>query len=533
MAPISQPTRSSVPEIDSPPTPPGRADTPGQGFHRIDDTNFRFFAPRSGENNVQASVWLSPATNQLFWSFLDTPLEVHHFEPVRNEAVEYAASHQWIAREIDDQNPHNLADADWDDNLAHATENMTTPAPAPTNMADIMLALGQLTQGLQTLTKQVTSLADTANIKTASVLTSGGVEKPPRFKGDTKDPAELSVHARTFLSSYDAYARGQPNLTPGGVRKDEAWIRSFLSFMDGPAGAWAVPFKEMMGTGKPVFGQNSWDECTKSFKERFAVVSAEREARSQIQHCKQGSGDKKKTIAAYVAEFNAIAALTTFNDEALVSYFLIGLNQESRDLMIQAGISTEERLADIQKKLIERDKLRQDVRSIGKTQTATASTSRNTDTSVPMEIDATGRKDGKRTRFDFMRAMKGKCFRCGESGHTATQAKEGKVDCKGTGKICSYCKRRDHLSNVCQDRYMGVEQNRGLKPREDRKGKSTIRGTEIDGNPPDYKTQMDSGPSEEEKRANDMDFIIASIKESKAVQKNLEAQMKTLMEGFQ
>ena len=37
------------------------------------------------------------------------------------------------------------------------------------------------------------------------------------------------------------------------IKKEANWIASFLSFMDGTAGAWAVPFLEDRANGQAIF----------------------------------------------------------------------------------------------------------------------------------------------------------------------------------------------------------------------------------------------------------------------------------------
>src|SRR6202012_2995715 len=73
----------------------------------------------------------------------------------------------------------------------------------------------------------------------------GSIIKPPAvFKGDEKTNDKNAQEARTFLTRFINWAEHQQNLHRGDLdgiyyRKDGNWIASFLSFMEGTAGAWA------------------------------------------------------------------------------------------------------------------------------------------------------------------------------------------------------------------------------------------------------------------------------------------------------
>ena len=72
-----------------------------------------------------------------------------------------------------------------------------------------------------------------------------------------------------------------------------------------------------------------------------------------------------------------------------------------------------------------------------------------------MDVDATstGRSG---TREEFLRRMRGRCFGCGNSNHN-------KRDCNcARNSTCNYCKRKGHLEQVCQDKFMGLSRDRGL-----------------------------------------------------------------------
>jgi hypothetical protein len=69
-----------------------------------------------------------------------------------------------------------------------------------------------------------------------------------------------------------------------------------------------------------------------------------------------------------------------------------------------------------------------------------------------MDIDTTRTGNGK-TRDEFLKRMRGRCFGCGSADHV-------KGNCNWKGESCRYCGRAGHLERVCQDKFMGLERNR-------------------------------------------------------------------------
>ena len=84
-----------------------------------------------------------------------------------------------------------------------------------------------------------------------------------------------------------------------------------------------------------------------------------------------------------------------------------------------------------------------------------------------MEIDANRMGNGN-TRETFMARMRGRCYGCGGQGHE-------KRNCSHRETTCHYCGRRGHLESVCQDKFMGLERNRGNKrPRQQISASSSV-----------------------------------------------------------
>ena len=75
-----------------------------------------------------------------------------------------------------------------------------------------------------------------------------------------------------------------------------------------------------------------------------------------------------------------------------------------------------------------------------------------------MDVDAT------RTRNEFMRRMRGRCFGCGSAVHSKKEGGHDRV-------LCTYCKRVSHKEVVCMDKFM--EKPKGQKAAATDKGSET------------------------------------------------------------
>ncbi|KAK1227707.1 hypothetical protein PQX77_009258 [Marasmius sp. AFHP31] len=62
-----------------------------------------------------------------------------------------------------------------------------------------------------------------------------------------------------------------------------------------------------------------------------------------------------------------------------------------------------------------------------------------------------------KTRKDFMRAMRNRCYGCGVTNHTKAHGNHGQEQ-------CHHCKCFGHHMSVCQDESLGRMQGLGLKP---------------------------------------------------------------------
>jgi hypothetical protein len=295
----------------------------------------------------------------------------------------------------------------------------------------------------------VSSLAELAEAMKKSKVAKDMVVRPSAFKGS-------SENARSFLAQFVNWANCQPTLQEDDEPNHKAWITSFLSFMEGPAAQWALPHLNKIEkhasdrTSEFPFTVNHevlWSHCVDAFKQRFLPADEKSEAKRLIQNLKQTKG-----VAEYAAVFQEIAARTGFSDGDLMERFYIGLKDEIKDGLVTIRIiqdpETLEELIKQASMLDQRFKERRGERpQFGNYKAKTTSDP------YAMDIDATrtfGRNqtgNGK-TREDYQKAMAGRCYGCGSKEHIKAQGNHG-------GLTCSYCRRKGHSQNVCQDKFMG------------------------------------------------------------------------------
>lgn len=332
-------------------------------------------------------------------------------------------------------------------------------------MAEMTAALQAVTASLQP--PAPANVTITPNISGAVI--GAGIEKPAKFKGDSKDVETVATHARQFLAAFVNWASQQPQLTPYNSvtklheKEQRRWIASFLSFMDGPAGVWATPFIEDIGNGH-IPWQGTWDEARKAFEERFSVVAQGEVAREALKRVRQGT----RTIPAYTAEFKQYADRTNYGVTALKEMYYDGLNSDMKDRLIDNSDPQDtyaelvEAVTKIDARIQKRNRQRKNKGSETHEDTRAPYGQGSMET-VPMDIDAArmgGQANAKRDQWT--KSLQGKCWGCG-SPKTRTHFNGSSDECKAKGKNCSHCGGRNHFSTVCADRFMGLEKFRRLK----------------------------------------------------------------------
>ena len=181
------------------------------------------------------------------------------------------------------------------------------------NVLGIIQSLTTAVDSLKnTVDKMVGAQQTSINAATNISVDTHVLEKPSKFKGDG-NTLQNAAAARAFLVSFTAWATHHTKLSPGGTPAVNQWIVSFLSFMDGPAREWAVPYLEKIYQGNQV-PWATWAECQEAFKTRFSVISSEETARDTIDKLKQGT----RTLPDFAAEFEAVGTLTGYNDADLI-----------------------------------------------------------------------------------------------------------------------------------------------------------------------------------------------------------------------
>ena len=129
----------------------------------------------------------------------------------------------------------------------------------------------------------------------------------------------------------------------------------------------------------------------------------------------------------------------------------------------------------------------------------------------PMDINALSQGQAVRQRQDFQRFISGRCWGCGSVDHIKTSDK-----CPAKNSFCGYCKRPGHRETVCKDKFLGLERDLGLKPKNSSgQGGSrstadksrSVKGAEVGGGDQD---------EAEEKAANELDTLVAAAKELEA-----------------
>ena len=341
---------------------------------------------------------------------------------------------------------------------------MSSHADDPMQGQDLAAALRNLAASQSDMQKVLQSLLDARAVappQQAVRTPKNPIARPEPFKGASTD-------ARRFLQFFTAWARGEgPPLNSDTGANEKQWITAALSFMQGEASIWAAQYLQEIEAHtvdptnalKPFPFGAQWSEFLAAYRLRFQAVDDTEEAQRELATIVQG----KKTVAEYAARFQQVSGRTGYGDTDLMSRFKAGLSKDSRLWLTMASLhSKPQNFTDLVKRAMECDaEMRNLHRNPRATQPAVDP--------YAMEIDAThtagsrGSRGGQnqpapqgngRTREEFLRLMRGRCFGCGDSGHIKADGNHGRTK-------CNYCSRLGHQQNVCQDRFLGFPKNRG------------------------------------------------------------------------
>ena len=333
-----------------------------------------------------------------------------------------------------------------------ANPQQAQPAPAPPPAQAAQAAPAQppdptqlLLQSMALLTQSMTKLA------TATTSSSKAVQKPASFSG------EQGGEARRFLAAFTMWAMTQGaslnRLDANGIAvgpKDDQWIRTVLSYMQDDAALWATPAMEDITLGHTPFN-NDWNEFRRQFKARFESVDEAVDAKERLRKLWQGT----LTVPEYAARFSELAGRTGYSGADLRDRFYDHLADPIKDELVHTARATgtlEELIAvtadiDVRVRQCRAEKARQQGRTPATSSTRTPAIAHVTPFTPAardpnaMEVDAT------RTRDEFNRLMRGKCYGCGSEAHVK---KDGGHD----REVCNYCRRVGHREVVCMDKFL-------------------------------------------------------------------------------
>ena len=297
-------------------------------------------------------------------------------------------------------------------------------------------------QLINLLAQQVSNL--TAALQNQNTAKSS-MNRPDPFKGDS------GADARRFLTHFISWAMEQPDLASNEAKM----IKIALGLLTGTAGSWATPYLQQLNIGQTVFN-GRWSEFADAFSLRFISIDPEMEAREAIKHIRPGKG---QTIAEFAQNFKDVGSRSGLSDLDLREKFNSSLPKEiRRNLMVinmAQGLALT--LDDAIKRAISVDTYLRDptLNDRHYPHTSTSTPPQSTADPYAMDISATRNGNGK-TREEFISRMRGRCYGCGAQTHE-------KRNCPHKETTCRYCSRKGHLEAVCQDRFMGLERNRGKK----------------------------------------------------------------------
>lgn len=323
---------------------------------------------------------------------------------------------------------------------AQAQAPAAQAAAQPDPMQMLLQSMALLNQSMSSLVR-VTTNANSSKV----------VQKPAAFTG------VQGGEARRFLAAFTMWAMSQgaslnvldPNGDPLQARDDQ-WIRTVLSYMQDDAALWATPAMEELTQGTTPFN-GSWNDFRQQFKARFETVDEAVDAKERLRKLWQGSS----TLPEYAARFNELAGRTGYSAQDLRDRFYEHLSDVIKDELVHTArpiASLDELIkvaSDIDVRVRQRraEKARQQGRTITFPTPKSTVAPHTTPFTPPardpnaMEIDAT------RTRDEFNRLMRGKCYGCGSTEHVK---KDGKHD----REICNYCRRAGHREVVCMDKFL-------------------------------------------------------------------------------
>ena len=293
------------------------------------------------------------------------------------------------------------------------------------------------------LAEVIMNLATISNLHLASNLAGAKVVmRPTPYAGTGGDDA------RRFLAAFTMWAMaqgsslnvidGQGNLMD---RRDGKWIRAALSFLVDDAAVWAAPAMEVFTDGLVPF-DNHWEGFRQQFKAHFEMADEAVDAKEKLQLLFQ----ETSSIPEYAARFKQAMVRTGYSVADLWDRFYDHLHPKVKDKLIHSNrpiVTLDDLIAamtEIDVRVCQCQAEKEWERRLGGMNSgmtlaldlATGNPFMPVSSDpVKMEVDAT------RTREEFLRQMRGRCFGCGSTAHT-------KKDGNHEHEVCKHCMRMGH-----------------------------------------------------------------------------------------
>lgn len=167
----------------------------------------------------------------------------------------------------------------------------------------------------------------TTTIPVQPVIMPVKLNDPQVFTGTTKGKGKTN-NLENFITQVNMAIAYQPERFPNEKTK----VFYACSFMTDLAFEWAQPFLATNNTDHEEACLNDYNIFLQALRVMFADVNAVADAQQQLLTIKQGD----RTASEYVAEFKRLAITSKFNDAALATIFMNGLNfRVSNELILK------------------------------------------------------------------------------------------------------------------------------------------------------------------------------------------------------
>lgn len=387
--------------------------------------------------------------------------------------------------------------------------NAQQNTPAAPSVLQFMQSLAQSNEAVTQLLSQVVA-------QRAAAASKSIIARPESFDGK-KGPSD----ARRYVQYFLLWATNQ-NMD------EETLTRAFISGLTGDAAQWAAPYlieieKHQQDPTQHAFPfGGSFTDFKEAFKLRFQATDDHGEAIREMDRLTQGP---KQTVAEYAALFQQISPRTTLGPVDLMERFQKGLNADAKARLTLAMIARDKKdhpttLERLVRLAVDTDNAFRIHNTDFSRMLSTASARQPPRDPWAMDIDATRVSrptPSGRTVEDFRKQMRGRCYGCGSTGHLKTA-------CSFAHTQCNYCKRLGHKDAVCQDRFLGYSEGRGLSSNRPKQRVAATSEFSLFGNPASSSTTNEPSPAP---ASSSLETTIALLQNQLAAQQQLFQQLST------